>query len=377
MRHCLINQSGYDAGSLPTMELQNVKRLAIFKMRNIGDVLMITPLLRALRETFPEARITAVVNSGTEAMLDGNPHIDEVLVFKRESKEQNLLRQLAHEFAFVRELRRRQFDLTMSFTSGDRPAWYSLICGASFRMGYPHHSWGKYDPRRFAYNVELPEPPTNLHEVEKHFWTLEQTGVKFRNTVPGDLCLTLPEKTLAWARTQLKPLRPARIVHVHPVARWMRKCWNDDSMARVIDWLQLERGVRVVVTTGPIPRERARAQGIVGRCKTKPFFIDGTCTLGQLGAISAESDCFFGVDTAPMHIAAAVGRPVIALFGPTGVTDWHPWRTQGRTLHHPCPCREQGESRCDSDPNVPRLCMEAITVEEVQAALDEILKPLS
>jgi ADP-heptose:LPS heptosyltransferase len=190
---------------------------------------------------------------------------------------------------------------------------------------------------------------------------------------PGDLCLVLPEETRAWARKELEPLRPAKIVHVHPVARWLRKCWNDDSMARVIDWLQLERGARVVVTTGPIPRERERAQSIVGRCKTRPLFFDGTCTLTQLGAITAESDCFLGVDTAPMHIAAAVGKPVIALFGPTGADEWRPWRARGKTLRHPCLCRGKVQKPCDPDPNVPRLCMEAITVEEVQAALDEFL----
>src|SRR5476649_2899399 len=95
-----MSWSGYDAGFSPTMELQNIKRLAVFKMRNIGDVLVITPVLRALRETFPEARITVVVNSGTEAMLAHNPHIDEVLVYRRKSS-------LLDELRFVRELRKR------------------------------------------------------------------------------------------------------------------------------------------------------------------------------------------------------------------------------------------------------------------------------
>ena len=325
------------------MELQNVKRLGIFKMRNIGDVLMITPLLRALRETFPEARITVIVNSGTEAMLDGNPHIDEVLVFQRESKEQGLFSRIMGTLTFLRELRRRRFDLTMSFTEGDRSAWYTLICGAPRRIGFPNYSWGKFDPRRLAYNIRPPYQPMDMHEVVRHFWFLEQCGIKFRNPTPGNLCLVLPEETRAWARTQLKPLRPARVIHVHPVARWARKCWNDDSMARVIDWLELERGVRVVVTTGPIPRERERVRGIVSRCKTKPLFFDGTCTLGQLGAITAESDCFFGVDTAPMHIAAAVGTPVIALFGPTGVEGWHPWHARGKILRHPCLCKTKAQ----------------------------------
>src|SRR5471032_1398311 len=102
-------KSGYDARFPPTMELQNIRRLAVFKMRNIGDVLMITPVLRALRETFPGARITAVVNSGTEAMLANNPHIDEVLVYQRDGGGRGPLGRLAYELGFVRELRKRRF----------------------------------------------------------------------------------------------------------------------------------------------------------------------------------------------------------------------------------------------------------------------------
>src|SRR5258706_9948806 len=143
------------------MELQNIKRLAVFKMRNIGDVLMITPVLRALRETFPGARITVVVNSGTEAMLAHNPHIDEVLAYQRQDRRPGLLGRLRDEWAFVRELRKRCFDLTIGLTEGDRSAWYSLLCGARYRFGLPQYAWKKIDPRRRAYNFPV-YPPGEL-----------------------------------------------------------------------------------------------------------------------------------------------------------------------------------------------------------------------
>src|ERR1700761_975302 len=121
IRHCLMDLSGYDAYFFSTMELQNIQRLAVFKMRNIGDVLMITPALRALRETFPQARITVVVNSGTEAMLANNPHIDEVLVYQRNSEAgRGFFGRIGYELHFLGELRKRHFDLTISFTDGDR-----------------------------------------------------------------------------------------------------------------------------------------------------------------------------------------------------------------------------------------------------------------
>jgi ADP-heptose:LPS heptosyltransferase len=124
IRHCLINLSGYDAVSSQTMELQNIRRIGVFKTRNIGDVLMITPALRALRETFPEARITAVVNSGTELILAHNPHIDDMVVYVRpdEDAPRGFFGRLRKELHFLRELRRRRFDLTIGFTDGDRAA---------------------------------------------------------------------------------------------------------------------------------------------------------------------------------------------------------------------------------------------------------------
>ena len=343
------------------MELQNVRRLGVFKLRNIGDVLMMTPVLRALRETFPEARISAVVNSGTEAMLANNPHIDEVLVYRRGAG-------VGAEIALLRELRRRRFDLTIAFTEGQRTAWYSLLCGARTRLGVVKLLRGQ---RNWAYNVPM-YGVNGPHEVVSHFVMLAEAGLKLRTPEPGPLCLVVTEEDRAWAREQLAPLRPAPVVHVHPVSRWLWKCWDDASMATVIDWLQAERGVRVVVTSGPVDRERETARAILSRCRTKPLYFDGTLSLAQTAALSAESDGYFGVDTAPMHMAAAVGAPVVALFGPTHPQNWGPWTPLGRVLAKPCVCNDPAaNTKCDWSRT--RACLAAITVPEAQAALDEML----
>ncbi len=354
------------------MELQNIRSLAVFKMRNIGDVLMITPALRALRETFPGARITVVVNSGTEAMLAHNPHVDEVLVYRRhEGKSRSgIYRRLRYELGFLRELRRRRFDLTIGFTDGDRAAWSAYFCGARYRLGAPHYSIGKYDPRRLIYNLPAPSSPPPMHEVEKHFYLLEKAGLKLRTPEPGPLCLVVPDDLRAWAQKEFAPLRPAPIIHIHPVARWLWKCWRSEAMAEVIDWLQTERGARVVVTTGPVPRERSRAQEIVRLCRTQPLFYDGNLSLTQIAALSAESDGYFGVDTAPMHMAAAVGVPVIALFGPTDQKGWAPWTSRRCVLSHPCACNQTRHRACDW--SQVRACLAAITPAEAKTALNEL-----
>ncbi len=143
-------------------------------------------------------------------------------------------------------------------------------------------------------------------------------------------------------------------------------------MAAVIDWLQSERGVRVVVTSGPADRERKTARTVIAQCRTTPLFFEGTLSLGQTAALSAESDGYFGVDTAPMHMAAAVGVPVVALFGPTHAKNWGPWTPLGRVLAKRCVCNDsRAKERCDWSRT--RACLAAITVPEAEAALDEML----
>jgi len=351
------------------MELQNIKRLAVFKMRNIGDVLIITPLLRALREAFPSTEITVVVNSGTEAMLANNPHINNVMIYQRGGGGRGALARLIYELNFAWKLRQQHFDMTIGLTDGDRSAWYSLFAGARHRFGQANYAWkSKFDPRTYAYNRPT-RAEGNMHEVLKHFSLLERAGLKLNE--PGSLCLALPEDLRAWARADLAPLRPAKIVHVHAVSRWLWKCWGSAQMAEVIDWLQTKRGVRVVMTSGPAEKERQLAQEIVRLCRTQPLFHDGDLSLSQTAAISAESDGYFGVDTAPMHMAAAVGVPVIALFGPTYPENWGPWTPQAQILRHPCACNKTNSRACDWQQ--VRACMSAITVPEAQAALDQML----
>ncbi|MEI9998457.1 MAG: putative lipopolysaccharide heptosyltransferase III [Verrucomicrobiota bacterium] len=347
--------------------MQNIRRLAVFKLRNIGDVLMITPFLRALRDTFPAARITAVVNSGTEAMLAHNPHVDEVLAYPRPDGTRGRLARLRDEIRFAAELRRRRFDLTIGLTDGQRTAWYSWLCAAPLRYGMVKRP--EYRPRAYTHPMLFPGP--GLHEADFAFDVLGRAGFKLRETGPRDLCLVVPEDLRAWARAEFAPWRPARIVHVHPVSRWLWKCWSPAAMAEVIDWLQTERHAHVVVTTGPAPRELEMAREIVRRCRTAPRFFPGDLSLSQIAALSAESDGYFGVDTAPMHMAAAVGVPVIALFGPTYPQTWGPRTPHATVLSKPCACNAAGSPQCDW--NCTRACLAAISVAEAQAALDALL----
>jgi heptosyltransferase-3 len=344
----------------------NIKSIGVFKFRNIGDILLMTPALRVLRERFPQAKITVFVNDFTSDMLKGNTSIDEVIEFKR--KHPHLLSRLAHEKEILGKITSAKFDLTLDLTSSDRTAWYSLLSGAHTRIAYPFKR-NTFIARTFQHQAytHVIEKLSNAHpQVTKDYHLLEQV-FDFK-TEFQKLELNLEPAEISWAKEQL--VGKNKVVHIHAVARWLWKCWDSQKMAMIIDWLQSEKGCTVVYTSGPIDREQERAKEILSLCKIQPQTYIGNITLKQLAALSQQSTCFFGIDTAPMHMAAAVGVPVVALFGPT-TENWEPWCEKKIILRHPCICNIQGGEFCDW--KVTRACLSAISVEEAKKALEKFI----
>lgn len=311
------------------LDKQRVRSILVTKFKNIGDVLLLTPALEVLRKSFPHATISVFVNDFTADMLRGNEHIDNLLILDRKKVKGKLLKGLLYEWHIIRKIRALKPDLLIDCTGGDRSARYALFSGASIRIAYQAKAFWK----RWSYNRTLTLESTEYHQVLRDL-DLVYALVGSKNASP-ELHLTIDPEDNAWAREQMDSLPHAKTVHIHPVARWLYKCWHDDRMACVIDWLQQEKACNVIVTCGPEAKEIARAEHILSLCKHKPTAFLGTITLKQLAAISSNSHVFLGVDTAPMHMAAATKVPMIALFGPTGV-DWHPWSEQATVLRGTC-----------------------------------------
>ncbi|MCX5717121.1 MAG: glycosyltransferase family 9 protein [Nitrospirae bacterium] len=333
------------------MNFSGIKKILVIKLRHIGDVLLSVPVFRALRENFPEAHIAALVNSGTEEVLEASPLIDEILVFDRSIKKMNFSQKYIKEISFLRTIRRKGFDMAVDLTGGDRAAIISFISGAAYRIG--HDTREGFLGKRYLY-TRLAEKNDNHHTVLQNLEIVKQFGIKTDNL---SVDISIPEDARLFVKkvfeknginkiktTRLHPLLVreefkgdifsegnAKVVHVHPTSRWLFKCWRDEYMAEVINWLT-DRGITVIVTSAPDKREMEKAKRILSLVPSlvtrhSSLLVDlcGKTTIKQIAAISEVSDLFFGVDSAPMHIAAAVGTPVVALFGPSGAFHWGPW----------------------------------------------------
>lgn len=321
----------------------NVERILVIKLRHIGDVLLTVPVFRALKENFPAARVVALVNRGTEEVLAGNPLVDEIISYDRGIKSLPWRERLAREAAFLREIRSRGFDMTVDLTSGDRPALISFLSGARYRLAADPGKRGFLGKRRLY--THLAGIDRQAHTVLQNLQTVSSFGI----TATPAVTFAIPEA----ARRKVAEIfgragigAGDTVIHIHPTSRWLFKCWNDAAMAEVIRRL-LRQGLKVVITSSPDPRETKKAQSILALLpdECRPLVLLGETTIKELAAITERAALFFGVDSAPMHIAAAVGTPVVALFGPSGVFHWGPWDNEAAAAGVPAYAQRNGLQR--------------------------------
>jgi heptosyltransferase-3 len=304
------------------MIFNEIKKILVIKLRHIGDVLLTVPVFRALRETYPDAHISALVNSGTEDVLTGNHLIDEIIVFDRAIKNKNCFQKYLMEIAFLRQIRAKNFDMTIDLTSGDRAAIVSFTSRAKYRLAYDPGRKG-FLGKRYLY-THITKKVGNQHMVLSNLDLVKQFGINTNNLT---LDFFIPEDAKMFVKRIFRENninKNDKVIHVHPTSRWVFKCWKDEYMADVIRWI-ISKGIKVVITSSPDKQEMEKARRILSLVSSNGILnLCGKTTIKQLAAISKASDLFLGVDTAPMHIAAAVGTPVIALFG-AGEKNWRPW----------------------------------------------------
>lgn len=302
-------------------------------------------------------------------MITQHPLLSEVITFPRSKMKGHPFRRANQELRFLKEIRRRNFNMVVDLTSGDRAAWYAWLSGAQYRLAHDPQGKG-FLGKKLLYSHVAPYPhDPKIHEVTKNLHVLQTFNIQ--NPSPKlEMHFSDDDRQTVQKRLRNDAF-PTPFALVHPTSRWLFKCWEDSRFAEVIDWIQTDLKHPVILTCGPDQKEKERAEKVLNLCKTNPTPIFGEFTLKQWAALVKESRFFIGVDSAPMHIAASQGTPSIVLFGPTGHHNWSPWAVEHQLLVHECPCSKDRREHCDWKQT--RACMRAITVSEVQSAVRTIL----
>lgn len=331
-------------------------------------MLITTPCLNALKEVYPQARITMVVNQGTEDMVRDNPCLSEVVALERAPKKK-LWDEWRYQKQFISHLRRKRFDLSIDFSGGDRGAILSWLAGAGQRIGYHPRKRNQWWWRK-AFTRTVKTSGADQHVVDHHLEAVRLLGINPPKCPLRFYWKPSDEESLKQILLKKGFDNRCPYVVVHPTSRWMFKTWRLEGYAQVIDHIQQNLGWTVLVTSGPDLKELEAVREINRQCRTKPVDLSGQLNLKQLGCLIAGGMFFFGVDSAPMHIAAAVGTPVLALFGPSGDHMWGPWGEDHLVIKKDWDCRPCGEDGCQGS-KVSRCLME-ITTDEVISGIETL-----
>jgi predicted lipopolysaccharide heptosyltransferase III len=331
-------------------------RILVVKLRYVGDVLLATPVLSRLREGFPKARLTMLVNPGTEDVIRGHPALDDVLVVERKN--------LARQWRFIRALRARQFDLVVDLTDGDRSAILSRLTGAPLRLGYnSENRW-----RGALYTQIVQADRFAMHQVRYHLAATEALGL---TGPPPDPVLTISAEARSSAGRLLKEAvidlsRP--LVCLHPGARWWFKSWPAERFAALADLIQTETSAQALFLGG---NQEQNAAGKIAEAMKSPFrSLIGRTDLPQLGTVLARAVLMLSNDNGPMHMAAALRVPVIGLFGPSDPAVWGPWGEGHHVFYKGLDCRACFYPDCFRG---EQNCMRLITLEEVWETVKQVL----
>ena len=351
--------------------LDAIHRVLVIKLRHHGDVLLTSPVFSVLKAHVPDAEIDALVYADTAQMLTQHPGISEIHCIDRHWKKIGVFSHLRAEWALLKALRGRRYDLIVHLTDHPRGAWLSRLCRASWSVTRKTGGRGRWWANSFTHFYRAPINSPR-HTVEQNLDALRRVGIY---PDADERCLTLIPGGDAEARVgflmQELGLDGRAFVHIHPASRWFFKCWSVDKMAALIDHLQAD-GHLIVLSAAPSKNEMAMIAAITARLNKPALSLAGQLSLKELAALTARARLFIGVDSAPMHIAAAMGTPTVALFGPSGDKEWGPWAVVHRIVASDAhPCRPCGIDGCGG--SKVSDCLTTLSVERVYRAVQELL----
>ena len=329
-------------------------RILIWKLGALGDVILATPSLRAIRQQFPKAHVALAVGRSAYEVAARCPYLDECLIYDGKGKD----RGAAGWLKWIRRLHQGAFDLSVDLQNSRRTHLMAWAARIPVRVGF-RRKCGRLLNR----GVRLPR--VVLGPVAHQHYLLRQAGF----STNGEALEVWPSALDEQAAERLLPPAPAahrrQLVGLHPggSGRWKTKRWEVARWARVCDALT-QRGLRVVVTGGP--DEHALGEALQRLTSTKPHLVIGQTSLMELACLIKRCDVFVAHDSSPLHLAAAVGTPAVALFGPTDPGRHLAPTFTGQVIKKEVFCSPCYSASCRT---ITHACMQRIGVDEVLSAV--------
>lgn len=347
-------------GNYPDLSL--VKRILIIKLRHLGDVLLTTPTISALKRACPGAKIDVYIYDEAKPILEADPDLNQIICNDRSWKKLGLFQKLKKELSLLWNIRKKKYDLVVNLTEGDRGDIVVRFSKASIRVGFEHDHKGFFKKKKlYTHLAKVCGPPR--HTVERNIDAVRRIGI-FPSFEDRQVRYVIPDTAKSAVKKLLDTHEIENFVLIHPSSRWKFKCWPVAKMRQLIEALILQ-GKKVVCTAGKDPVEMEMVQKMVqGFDKRLVLNLAGKVNLKELGALIDFSDLLVCVDSLPLHIASALKARVIVLFGPTSSIAWGPWQNpHARVISKKLSCQPCFMDGCGG--GKVSDCLERVSVETV------------
>lgn len=315
--------------------LQDIEKILIIRADGIGDMLNATPAIGLLRRNYPSAKITVLARPLNAPVLQGNPDVDNVLIFDRQGEHNSFTRKLK----YYQSIRGEKFDLVVAMHTATFPHFIAYISGAPYRLGRYQkgykstltHAWrGKYEKGE-------------THEIDKN---LDLVKLICEGDVPRKLVFNLTADEITYAEDLLKSWNiknDTLLIGIHPGGSSFDKRWPERNYAELADKLSDDYEASILLLHGP---DEAELTHTIQEAMDSPAIIYSPKTIRELGAVLSLCSLVVCNDSGPMHLAAALDVPTVAIFGPTDYVAWRPMSKKASIVRRDMPCWPCNAHKC-------------------------------
>jgi predicted lipopolysaccharide heptosyltransferase III len=346
-----------------TWDWETVKRVLVIRLRSIGDTVLATPSLFALKRFLPHASLDILLEDWVAPVLDGFPYVDNIITLERKSN--------SGRARVARRLRSNNYDVVYNLHGGTTATLLTRATGAKHRVGYEAYQYARLHNHL--------SPPSSLlwgrektHSVEQQLALLGWTGVPVSDRPPTRLAVTTEAATSVAARLAGAGITDAPFALIHPAAAFATKQWAADKFGRVADDVR-SRGLAVVAIA--TPGEKPIIDEL-NRNTATPVAAFTDLSLPEITALLARARVFIGNDSGIAHIAAAVETPCVVIFGSSNTAHWRPWaNAAAEVVLEEMECQPCHGYFCEkfAEPE----CIKRVPVERVIAATERVLRESS
>lgn len=327
----------------------SIKDILIFSFSHIGDAVLSTAVLSPLQKHFPDARISMLVGPKAQEMFRGETRLSEIIVYDNRGRHAGL----SGKIGLLRELNSRKFDLSIDLRDS---LWSRFVAGAR---------WGAALSRRFRKDYK------ESHAVERYLNILRAHSIDSEGAVPELQLLPSEERFAIDFLSQNGVSSQDLVIGIHPGGGWQYKLWPIERFAALADLLSENHGAKVLVFAGP--DETSLQDHIAELMKSSPILVRDV-GLRELAALIQRCALYVGNDTGPMHIAAAVGTRVVAIFGSTSARRSGPYGWEHVVISKAIGCNPCHPGRHPGGCKLGKcLAMEAVSIGEVSEVVERIL----